>query len=78
MGVVVRVNSKEDLAAAERLASTEEVVVMDCDASGWKVIPAENLVAAFQQSAAKLIGTATSAADARVMLEGARVDWGRG
>jgi hypothetical protein len=35
-----------------------------------QVIPAENLVAAFQQGSAKLIGAAASADDARVMLEG--------
>ncbi len=39
-----------------------------------QVIPAENLVAAFQApGAAKLLGTATSAADARVMLEALEV-----
>ena len=34
-----------------------------------QVIPAENLVAAFQSGAAKLLGVATSASDAQVMLE---------
>jgi 3-dehydroquinate synthase class II len=33
------------------------------------VIPAENLVAAFQPGPGQLLGVATSAADARVMLE---------
>jgi 3-dehydroquinate synthase class II len=34
-----------------------------------QIIPAENLVAAFQSSAGKLMGVVSSAADARVMLE---------
>lgn len=34
-----------------------------------QVIPAENLVAAFQPGPGRLMGVATSAADARVMLE---------
>jgi 3-dehydroquinate synthase class II len=34
-----------------------------------QIIPAENLVASFQSSAGKLMGVASSAADARVMLE---------
>jgi 3-dehydroquinate synthase class II len=38
-----------------------------------QVIPAENLVAAFQSSAGQLLGVAASAADARVMLEALEV-----
>lgn len=69
LGVVVKVASKRDMDAAEKLANSSGYVVMDCDAAEWKVIPAENLVAAFQQGNAKLIGTAGNADDARVMLE---------
>lgn len=39
------------------------------DATDWRVIPAENLVASFQGSAAKLLAVATGAEDARLMLE---------
>ena len=42
-----------------------------CSLGAPQVIPAENLVAAFQQGGAQLIATAGSADDARVMLEGA-------
>jgi 3-dehydroquinate synthase class II len=45
--------------------------VLDADAAAWRVIPAENLVAAFQGSGARLFAAAASADDARVMLEGA-------
>ncbi|KIZ04553.1 hypothetical protein MNEG_3403 [Monoraphidium neglectum] len=73
VGVLVRVAAKEDLAAAEKLSNSGGFVVMDCAAEAWKVIPAENLVAAFQAGSAKLIGAATSADDARVMLEALEV-----
>eukprot|EP00878_Enallax_costatus_P032812 GHUV01036105.1.p1 GENE.GHUV01036105.1~~GHUV01036105.1.p1 ORF type:complete len:487 (+),score=137.32 GHUV01036105.1:487-1947(+) len=61
------VASKADLQAAEAAARQPGYLVMD--ATDWKVIPAENLVATFQASEGKLLGVATSAADARVMLE---------
>ncbi|KAI8470154.1 MAG: 3-dehydroquinate synthase [Monoraphidium minutum] len=73
VGRLVRVVSREDLDAAEALAGSIGYVVMDCDAAGWKVIPAENLVAAFQAGPAQLMAAATTAADARVMLEALEV-----
>ncbi|KAK9826503.1 hypothetical protein WJX81_007331 [Elliptochloris bilobata] len=68
VGTVVNVGSGGDLAAAcaGAVASTGMTLL---DARDWRIIPAENLVAAFQGSAAKLVAVAGSAADARVMLE---------
>ncbi|CAL8468068.1 g7607 [Coccomyxa elongata] len=39
------------------------------DMADWRIIPAENLVAAFQGTGSQLMPVATSAADAKVMLE---------
>ena len=46
VGAVAHVASGADLKAAEALSCTAGFVVMD--ALDWQIIPAENLVAAFQ------------------------------
>ncbi|CAL5222991.1 g5435 [Coccomyxa viridis] len=46
--------------------SCENLVV---DMSDWRIIPAENMVAAFQNQNARLLPVARSAEDAKVMLE---------
>lgn len=67
LGRLLKIRGKEDLQLAERHASASGWVVMD--ATDWRVIPAENLVAAFQGSKGQLLALTTSAADARLMLE---------
>jgi 3-dehydroquinate synthase II len=72
-GVVARVDSPEACARAGALADDETcggAVVMDA-ASGWSVIPAENLVAAFGggQRRNALFARCGDAESARVMLE---------
>ena len=51
VGQVVDVRTAGDIRAAESLRSAFSYVVMD--ASDWRIIPAENLVAAFQVHAAQ-------------------------
>lgn len=60
-------SSATDMQAAAKDCDQPGFLVMDC--SDWQIIPAENLVAAFQGKPAALLGIATSASDARVMLE---------
>lgn len=69
VGTLFSMGSAADVAAAEALALTlraGQVAVMD--AADWKVIPAENLVAAFQSSRARLMAAAGTADEARAML----------
>ncbi|KAL4436765.1 hypothetical protein ABPG75_003904 [Micractinium tetrahymenae] len=69
VGRVRLLGCAEDLRAAEKeAAAAEGYVVMD--ASDWQVIPAENLVAAYQHNPrATLLAAAPDAASSRVMLE---------
>lgn len=67
VGSTRRVTSADGMRAAAKDCDTPGFLVMDC--SDWQIIPAENLVAAFQDKPGSLLGVATSAADARVMLE---------
>ncbi|KAA6426747.1 MAG: 3-dehydroquinate synthase-like [Trebouxia sp. A1-2] len=67
VGRIKRVSSAADMQAAAKDCDQRGFFVMDC--SDWQIIPAENLVAAFQGKAAALLGMATSASGARVMLE---------
>lgn len=67
VGRIRRVSSATDMQAAAKDCDQPGFLVMDC--SDWQIIPAENLVAAFQGKPAALLGIATSASDARVMLE---------
>ncbi|KAL3142562.1 hypothetical protein ABBQ38_002882 [Trebouxia sp. C0009 RCD-2024] len=67
VGRIKRVSSADEMRLAAQDCSQPGYMVMDC--SDWQIIPAENLVAAFQDKPASLLGLATSAEDARVMLE---------
>jgi 3-dehydroquinate synthase class II len=62
----------EDLAAAQAAAAApsaaSETGFIIMDASDWQIIPAENLVAAYQPLPARLIAVARSAAAAETML----------
>lgn len=51
------------------MPASHTCVLVFCCTHTRQVIPAENLVAAFQAGPGRLLGVATSAADARVMLE---------
>lgn len=72
VGRLERLRGPEDLAAAQAAAaapaaaSDSGFIVMD--ASDWQIIPAENLVAAYQPLPARLIAVARSAAAAETML----------
>eukprot|EP00891_Asterochloris_glomerata_P005587 jgi/Astpho2/5587/fgenesh1_pg.00079_%23_44_t len=57
--------------AAEKQCHSSGYVVFD--ASDWQIIPAENLVAAFQDKPAQLMGVAATATDGQVMLEALEV-----
>ncbi len=46
IGRIISIASGEDLRALETGAPTDGVTVLDM--AGWRIIPAENLVAAFQ------------------------------
>ncbi|KAH7623832.1 hypothetical protein Ndes2526B_g01080 [Nannochloris sp. 'desiccata'] len=79
IGQIHRLSSPEDLASLQSslikstspssatAATTGEIVVMD--ASDWQIIPAENLVAAYQSLPVTLLAVSKSAADSEVMLE---------
>lgn len=69
VGRVRVLSCPEDLRAAEgEAAAAEGYVVMD--AEDWQIIPAENLVAAYQRNPrATLLAAARDAASSRVMLE---------
>ncbi|PRW34003.1 3-dehydroquinate synthase-like protein isoform X1 isoform A [Chlorella sorokiniana] len=69
VGRVRLLASPEDLRAAEREAAVVQGVVV-MDASDWQIIPAENLVAAYQANpGATLLAAAPDCAAGRVMLE---------
>lgn len=67
VGAVHRLTSAADLSSAERAAATPGYMV--ADATDWQIIPAENLVAAFQSKPGTLLAIADTAASSRVMLE---------
>lgn len=94
VGRIQHVSSADEMRSAAQDCNEPGYMVMDC--SDWQIIPAENLVAAFQagninksdvhptyqlprtlqqplhclqDKPASLLGLATSAEDARVMLE---------
>lgn len=79
IGLIHRLTNPEDLASLQsRLIESDspasataamkgDIVVMD--ASDWQIIPAENLVAAYQSLPTTLFAVSKSAADSEVMLE---------
>lgn len=62
-----QIQSSSDLADLISQAGEWQVVVMD--SQDWQVIPAENVVAAFQHTKTRIFVTSNTAADARVALE---------
>ncbi|CAD7694954.1 unnamed protein product [Ostreobium quekettii] len=68
VGALAKVESGEDLSLLqEKAAAHSGVVIMD--ATDWQVIPAENLVASFQDQDSELFAAVASASDAQVMME---------
>eukprot|EP00887_Chlorella_sp_A99_P008100 scaffold12.g8100.t1 len=77
VGLLRQLGCAADLRAAEALAR-EHVGAFVMDATDWKVIPAENLVAAFhsQQGRAQLLAVARDSAAARTFLEALEIGCG--
>lgn len=74
IGFIKHLSSPEDLASLESnllnpTATTSEGDFIVMDATDWQIIPAENLVAAYQSLPTTLLAVAKSAADSQVMLE---------
>jgi 3-dehydroquinate synthase class II len=77
IGQTYRLSNPEDLASLQTsliksdspatAATTGDIVVMD--ASDWQIIPAENLVAAYQSLPTTLLAVSKTAAESEVMLE---------
>ncbi|XP_024383668.1 uncharacterized protein [Physcomitrium patens] len=67
VAVLGQVSSGEQLESLPSLIGKSEIVVMN--ALDWQIIPAENMVAAFQDSRTALYATASTATDAQVYLE---------
>lgn len=81
VGVSCAVSSPEDVQDVARLAGVEPLVVVDCqsanrnkDDDAWRIIPAENLVAAYgSKPESSLFFFADSFLDARAVLEALHV-----
>jgi len=70
VGTVRRLASASDLKDAEKTAdSIEGCLLVEFTGDSWQVIPAENLIAAFHSTKARLFVAAKTAADARLMME---------
>jgi len=63
----VEIRSPEDQARALALAGRADAVFVD--ARDWRVIPHENLIAAYRRQGTRLIARAQDAADAKLLLE---------
>jgi 3-dehydroquinate synthase II len=63
----VEIRTPDDQARALQMAGRHEAVHVD--ARDWRVIPHENLIAAYRRQGTRLIATAADAADAKVLLE---------
>ncbi len=66
-GEFITIQGKEDVKRAAELAGRIDYVVVF--ASDWKVIPVENLIAAFQKSKSKLLVEVGSEEEARLFFE---------
>ncbi len=66
-GEFITIKSKDDEVRASQLAGKTDYVLIS--AMDWKVIPLENLIAAFQKSATKLMVEVSSAEEARLFFE---------
>lgn len=64
---LVTIKNKEDEKLAESLANSADYVIVST--SNWKVIPLENLIAAFQDEECKLIAEITNAEEAKLFFE---------
>ncbi|KAK9867347.1 hypothetical protein WJX84_007862 [Apatococcus fuscideae] len=64
---VLKVASADDLKTAQLRQDHQGLVILA--ATDWRMIPAENLVAAFQESGAQLMAESDSAEDGKAMLE---------
>ncbi|MFA5862699.1 MAG: 3-dehydroquinate synthase II, partial [Candidatus Thermoplasmatota archaeon] len=64
---LVTIRSVEDQTRALQLAGKHEAVLVD--ASDWRVIPFENLIAAYRARGTRLIAMARDVADAKLLLE---------
>lgn len=73
IGRVCRLTNATDLAVEAEAVAPGFVVMNNCVTHDWQIIPAENLVAAFQGGAATLLAVARDAAGGRVMLEALEV-----
>lgn len=67
VGHMSQVTSAEDMQKATAYCDQPGFFVLDC--TDWQIIPAENMVATFQDKPARLLGMVKSAAEGRVMLE---------
>eukprot|EP00193_Tetraselmis_chui_P017821 CAMPEP_0177771888 /NCGR_PEP_ID=MMETSP0491_2-20121128/11883_1 /TAXON_ID=63592 /ORGANISM="Tetraselmis chuii, Strain PLY429" /LENGTH=389 /DNA_ID=CAMNT_0019289569 /DNA_START=1233 /DNA_END=2399 /DNA_ORIENTATION=+ len=69
VGSVVAINGAADLAKVTKQAqSSQGMPLTEFGSDSWQIIPAENLVAAFQSSQAEVLATCRGASDARLML----------
>ena len=68
LGRSVRIRDAEDAAAVACLAGTEPMLLVEPEDGCWRVIPAENMVAAFASSRTRLLVRASSADDARLLF----------
>lgn len=64
---IVRIASPADQEAALSLAGRESAVLVD--ATAWRVIPHENLIAAYRRKGTRLLVEARDVAEARLLLE---------
>ena len=74
LGKIQEMNSPEDLAAAQAAAATVQgIVIMQTkeNSGAWSIIPAENLVAAFQNKPNATLMALTRCADDAVVMLGA-------
>ena len=61
----IQLNSSRAQNEALTLAGQESLVVLD--AADWKIIPAENMIAAYQTSQTKLLAVVSSVTEAKVL-----------
>lgn len=66
-GARVVIRNKADEDRARKLADADGIVIVS--ATDWKVIPLENLIAAFQGRRARLVAEVSSAEEARLFLD---------
>lgn len=65
-GVLAQIKSADDVTRLMQMAGTNGIIIMD--SVDWKIIPAENLIAAFQNTPTKLFAIVDSIEDAKSMF----------